>query len=128
MKRSMKRFLPLLIALVVAGLVALLAARAFRGRTDPAGARIHADFATILSALARYQADGKPLPEEAELDFLVPDYLPAVPVDPWGRPYAYSSNGREVFLATFGQSALRGGHGLEQDHTNHDGHPQPPAP
>jgi general secretion pathway protein G len=124
----MKRLGPVLLALALLGLVALVATRALRGRHDPAEARIHADFATISAALARYQADGKPLPEEAELDFLVPTYLPAVPMDPWGRPYHYSSNGREVFLATFGQEGLRGGHGPDEDHTNHDGHPQPPAP
>jgi general secretion pathway protein G len=123
-----KRHVPILLGLLLVGLVALVAGRAFRGQHDPAEARIHADFATVMSALARYQADGKPLPEEGELDFLVPGYLPAVPVDPWGQPYHYSSNGREVFVASFGQDGLRGGHGPDEDHTNHDGHPQAPAP
>ncbi|XXF78044.1 type II secretion system protein GspG [Myxococcaceae bacterium GXIMD 01537] len=117
----MKRFLPILVALLLA-LVLTLVVRAFRGRHDPAEARIHADFATVLSALERYRADGKPLPEEAELDFLVPAYLPAVPVDPWGRPYHYSSNGKDIFLASFGEQGLRGGYGPDEDHTNHDGH------
>ena len=123
----MKRFFPFLVLLLL-GLAVAVATRAFRGRTDPNEVRIHADFATVMSALARYQADGKPLPEEGELDFLVPGYLPALPLDPWGRPYHYSSNGRLVFIATFGQDGLRGGHGLDQDHTNHDGHPQPASP
>ena len=108
------------------GIVAGLANRVFRREPHPTVARIHGDFAVILDALERYRADGKPVPEEAELDFLVPDYLPDVPEDPWGRPYRYSSNGREFFLVTFGRDGERGGHTEEEDHSNHDGHPQPP--
>jgi general secretion pathway protein G len=120
---------PLLLLLgLVLGLVVLVTVvvRHFTGRHDPAEARIHADFATILSAIERYQADGKPLPEEGELDFLVPGYLPQVPADPWGRPYVYSWNGKQPFLASFGADGLRGGHTANEDHTVHDGH-QPRA-
>ena len=85
--------------------------------------RIHQDIATLEDALGRYQADGNVLPEEADLEtLLVPRYLPSLPVDPWGRPYRFSSNGERAFIATFGKSDDRGGNGEEQDHTNHDGH------
>lgn len=88
--------------------------------------RIHQDMAVLEDALARYRADGNTLPEEADLEpLLVPKYLPSLPLDPWGRPYRYTSNGDQVFLATFGKSDDRGGNGDEQDHTNTDGHPKP---
>ncbi|MFP2933919.1 type II secretion system protein GspG [Pyxidicoccus sp. 3LG] len=90
--------------------------------------RIHQDLAVLEDALARYRAEAGPLPEEADLEaLLVPKYLPSLPLDPWGRPYRYTSNGDRVFLATFGKSDDRGGNGEEQDHTNTDGHPRPPV-
>ncbi len=106
------------------GLLALLSIPvcALRGRSDPAEARVHADFATLLDALARYRADHPILPGEGSLDFLVPRYLPAVPVDPWGQPYQYASNEARVVLITLGRDGVRGGVGPDQDHTNHDGH------
>ena len=88
--------------------------------------RIHQDFAVLEEALSRYRADGNPLPEEADLqELLVPKYLPALPLDPWGRPYRYTSNGTQVFLVTLGKSDNRGGNNEEQDHTNTDGHATP---
>ncbi|MFP2912451.1 type II secretion system protein GspG [Pyxidicoccus sp. 3LFB2] len=88
--------------------------------------RIHQDFAVLEEALERYRADGNTLPEEAELqDLLVPKYLPAVPMDPWGRPYRYTSDGNRIILVTLGKGDNRGGNGEDQDHTNTDGHPQP---
>lgn len=95
---------------------------AFRRRDDPSWARIHEDFATVNSALEKYRAAHGSLPDEGSLDFLVPKYLPAVPVDPWGRPYVYLFNGQQPMLITFGQDGERGGSGPEQDHTIHDGH------
>ncbi|MCP3137241.1 type II secretion system protein GspG [Pyxidicoccus xibeiensis] len=90
--------------------------------------RIHQDLAVLQDALERYRADGGQLPEEADLEeLLVPKYLSSVPLDPWGRHYRYTSNGQQFFLATFGKSDDRGGNGEEQDHTNTDGHPQPPV-
>lgn len=88
--------------------------------------RIHQDIAVLEEALSRFHADGNALPEEADLEpLLVPKYLPALPLDPWGRHYRYTSNGDQVFIATFGKSDDRGGSREEQDHTNHDGHPKP---
>ena len=88
--------------------------------------RIHQDFAVLEEALSRYHADGNTLPEEADLqELLVPKYLPSLPMDPWGRPYRYTSNGTQVFLVTLGKGDNRGGNGEDQDHTNTDGHGQP---
>ncbi|MDY7231321.1 type II secretion system protein GspG [Hyalangium rubrum] len=111
-----------ILAVVALCVVVLVAARGLRGPKDPSWSAIHTDFNALKAALEKYRADGGSLPEEGALDFLVPKYLPAIPVDPWGRPYVYSSNGTVVFLASLGQDGLRGGAGADQDHTIHDGH------
>ncbi|SEU22762.1 type II secretion system protein GspG [Stigmatella erecta] len=111
----------LVVALILAA-VAVPTTLALRGQRDPSYARVHADFAVLKAAAEKYQAAHGTLPEEGPLDFLVPEYLPALPLDPWGRPYVFLYNGRQVFLATFGADGQRGGSGAEQDHTIHDGH------
>lgn len=112
-------FLGLAVAL---GLVALTVTYAFGRRGDASWERIHQDLGLINSALERYQADKGSLPEGDSLQFLVPAYLPAVPDDPWGRPYIYLNNGSKPLLVTFGQDGERGGQGVEQDHNQFDGH------
>jgi general secretion pathway protein G len=110
-------FLPLaLLALAVSVVLGL------RGKHDPAAAQVHADFARVLEALEAYRAEHGSLPEEGGLSFLIPKYLPAEPVDPWGHPYFFTSDGQRPFLQSFGQDGERGGNGPNQDHTNHDGH------
>ena len=107
-------------------LVAAVLVGALNGSKAVHADRIHQDFAVLEEALGRYRADKGTLPEEADLEeLLVPEYLTELPLDPWGRGYRYTSNGEQVFLATFGKSDDRGGTGEEQDHTNHDGHQVP---
>jgi general secretion pathway protein G len=112
-------FLGLVVALC---LVATLVSLHFRRRDDVSWGRIHQDLTVINAALERYQADKGSLPQGDSLDFLVPEYLPAVPDDPWGRPYIYLNNGKQPLLVTFGQDGERGGQGIEQDHNQFDGH------
>ncbi|WP_141620912.1 type II secretion system protein GspG [Myxococcus sp. AB036A] len=108
------------------GLVVAVLVGALSGSKAVHADRIHQDLALLEEALGRYRADKGTLPEDADVEeLLVPAYLPSVPLDPWGRPYRYTSNGDEVFLSTFGKSGDRGGSGEEQDHTNHDGHAAP---
>jgi general secretion pathway protein G len=92
------------------------------GKEDPVERQVHADFERILGALKAYRATHPAVPEEGGLDFLVPEYLPALPEDPWGRPYLYGSNGDRPLLQSLGEDGQRGGNGRNQDHTNHDGH------
>jgi general secretion pathway protein G len=112
-------FLGLAVALC---LVVTVVTFSFRGRTDPSWKRVHADLAVIDAALDRYRADHGSLPETDSLDFLVPEYLPAEPVDPWGRPYLFENNGKKPLVVTFGHDGERGGDGEEQDHHQYDGH------
>ncbi|MGE6763090.1 type II secretion system protein GspG [Corallococcus interemptor] len=124
--KSRRSPLPWVAVVFAVALVVALVLTAFRRRDPEQAQHIHADFTLILGALERYQADhGGQLPEEGSLDeLLVPRYLPAVPRDPWGRPYQYASSAQGVFLSTFGRENQRGGAGENQDHTNHDGHQQ----
>ncbi|NOK23478.1 type II secretion system protein GspG [Corallococcus carmarthensis] len=125
-EKSRRSPLPWVAVVFGLALVVALVLTAFRRRDPEQAQRIHSDFTLILGALERYQADhGGQLPEEADLDaLLVPKYLNAVPLDPWGRRYQYASNAQGVFLSSFGRENLRGGVGENQDHTNHDGHQQ----
>ncbi|MHA7634922.1 type II secretion system protein GspG [Corallococcus sp. M7] len=125
-EKSRRSPLPWVAVVFAVALVVALVLTAFRRRDPEQAQRIHADFTLILDALERYRADheGK-LPEEGKLDeILVPRYLHAVPLDPWGRPYHYASSDQGVFLSSFGRENQRGGTGDNQDHTNHDGHQQ----
>ncbi len=107
------------IALLLLGVIVVLG---LRGKHDPAAVQVHADFTRVLAALEAYRAEHGSLPEEGDLSFLVPKYLPAVPQNPWGRPYLYASDGQRPFLQDNGQDGLRGGNGVNQDHTQYDGH------
>jgi general secretion pathway protein G len=109
----------LLLAPVLIGLSVWLG---LRGKTDPGVAQTHADFARITAALEAWRAEHGSIPEEGDLSFLVPKYLPEVPVNPWGYPYAYASNGQRPFLQSYGADGVRGGNGPNEDHTSHDGH------
>ena len=118
-----RRFHPILPFLLLAPcLIALVVWLGLTGKTDPGVARTHADFARISQALEAYRVAHGAIPEEGDLSFLVPEYLPEVPVNPWGHPYLYSSNGQRPFLQSYGADGLRGGNGANEDHTSHDGH------
>ena len=112
------------LALVVVGVVAFFGAL---GRDSSSQQRVHADFARLDAALQAYVADGGKLPEEGDLSFLVPKYLPTPPLDPWGHPYEYLSNGERVILSSLGADGVHGGIGEDEDHTSVDGHPAPKA-
>ena len=95
------------------------------GRHSESQARVHADFVRLHAALEAYVADGGKLPEEGDLSFLAPKYLPTPPLDPWGRPYEYLSNGERVILSSLGADGVHGGIGEDEDHASTDGHPAP---
>lgn len=118
-RRPHPMFLFLAVAAVALGLAVVLG---LRGKKDPGAAQVHADFARIAAALDSYRAEHGSLPEEGDLSFLVPKYLPAEPADPWGHPYVYASDGQQPFLQALGEDGVRGGNGANQDHTLHDGH------
>lgn len=110
-------FLPFaFVALVLAVVLGI------RGKHDAGAAQTHADFARIIQALEAYRAEHGSIPEEGDLEFLVPKYLPAEPKDPWGHPYLYASDGKRALLQSYGEDGERGGNGSNQDHNDRDGH------
>ena len=82
----------------------------------------------IKEALGLFQRDCGFFP--ADLDSLVVDkaknvkcngsynpvgYLDIVPMDPWGRPYIYLSDGHRYLIASYGADGKRGGRGKDED-------------
>ena len=68
----------------------------------------------VARALDRYRGARGSLPENLEL--LVPDFLDAVALDPWGGKLLYERTGRAAYrLASLGDDAVRGGEGDAAD-------------
>jgi general secretion pathway protein G len=123
---SVRKSFPAKLLLGIAAAVVLavtMVAVSFHHPPGSSWQRVHADVAMIDAALQKYHADHGAYPEEnATLEVLVPEYLPSLPVDPWGRPYIYENNGKKPLVITFGSDGERGGSGDEQDHHQLDGH------
>jgi hypothetical protein len=64
-------------------------------------------------AVERYRAARGAVPED--LAALVPSYLPAAPVDPWGAPLAYERTAKGYRLACLGSDGAPGGEGEAAD-------------
>lgn len=76
----------------------------------------------------RYPSDAEGLealipPPPADL----PNYDPngyvekgRIPLDPWGNPYTYSSDGRNFTIVSLGADGRRGGNGYDADLSNWD--------
>lgn len=124
--------LELTLVLLVIGLLATLVVPRVLGRTAQARrARAAADLEILAQALEGYRLDAGVYPTTAQgLDALVrlpaapppparwrPDgYLPALPRDPWGRGYAYTSrDGRRFTLRSLGGDGAPGGDGEAAD-------------
>lgn len=116
------RLSPFLLLVPALLLVVTVVVRGLSGSHPPTEAQVHQDFARILDALERYRAEKGRVPEEGSLEFLVPDYLPELPRDPWGRPYVYGTDGAGPVVSTWGRDDERGGRGEDEDHNTRDGH------
>lgn len=90
-------------------------------RRTPEHVKISGDLEMLWGAASAYRdnnerwpatlADlGKP--DAQGLTYLVGDVLP---VDPWGRPYAYRAEGKQVVVSTLGADGEKGGTGLDTD-------------
>lgn len=117
----------IMVVLVIMGLLISIVAPNVLNRADEARvSKAFADFKSIETALQMYRLDNFSYPNtEQGLEGLVtasslePEprnfrkggYLPAVPLDPWGRPYLYLSPGEngEFDLYTLGADGITGG-------------------
>jgi len=123
--------LEIMIVVFIVGLLATLVAPRLVGRADEARrTKAVADMKAVEQALNLYRLDtgGYPTTEQG-LEALVrkPDrppvprtwnpngYLERVPVDPWGNPYVYVSDGGRFTLRSFGADGVEGGEGKFAD-------------
>lgn len=123
----------MIVVLAIIGVLALIIVPNVIGRPDQARVTVaKTDLRTISAALKIYRLDNGDYPTtEQGLAALVsrptapPEpanwssegYLPSVPVDPWGNPYAYRSPGERgrFDLSSLGKDGQPGGEDLDAD-------------
>lgn len=115
----------LLIVMAILGMLAVMVApnlfnQAASARRDAARSQI----SSLTSALDAHRLDTGRYPES--LDGLLentsdraswngPYIRSDVPMDPWGNPYQYSSDGRDFELMSYGADGREGGEGDDAD-------------
>ncbi len=121
----------IMVVVFILGLLITLVAPRILGRTDEARqTKAAADVKAIEQALSLYKLDNGFFPTtEQGLEALVrppttglvprrwnPDgYLDKVPIDPWGSPYVYRSDGNSYVVMSFGADGAEGGEGVNAD-------------
>jgi general secretion pathway protein G len=121
----------IMVVILILGLLATLVVQNLRGATDKAKhVKAQADIAGLKTALDRYYLDngyypttdqGLPALVTAPTSGTVPSnyeqggYIEKVPLDPWGNPYFYQSDGNAYALKSFGADGVEGGEGKNAD-------------
>ena len=110
----------ILVVVFILGLLATLVAMNVGGQVDPAKrTTAAANIRTIANAVSLYQLEYGAPPSTADgLAALVDApqrFLKKVPVDPWGNPYHYTSDGADFAVVSFGKDGQPGGSGLDED-------------
>jgi len=119
----------IMVVVFILGLLATLVAPKIIGRTDDARrTKAAADIRAIEQALQLYKLDNGHYPRDLR-ELISPagggawageGYLPREPVDPWGVPYAYSSDGNTYVVVSFGADGVQGGEGKNADISSAD--------
>lgn len=121
----------IMVVVFILGLLITLVAPRILGRTDEARqTKAAADIKSIEQALSLYKLDNGSFPTtEQGLQALVtrptsgppprrwnPDgYLEKLPVDPWGQPYVFRSDGNGFAILSYGADGVEGGAGKDAD-------------
>jgi general secretion pathway protein G len=120
----------LMVVILIIGLLATIVVQNLRSATDKAKrVKAQADISQIKSALDRYYLDAGSYPTSDQgLPALIAaptsgndpkdwggPYIERIPLDPWGHPYLYQSNGNEYLLKSFGADGVEGGEGKNAD-------------
>lgn len=135
--RSRRRFekgftlIELMVVILIIGLLATIVVQNLRGATDRAKrVKAEADISALKTALDRYYLDNGFYPTTDQgLQALVSSpttgripanyeeggYIERVPLDPWGNPYFYQSDGDNYVLKSFGADGAEGGTGKNAD-------------
>lgn len=126
----------IMVVVFILGLLVTLVAPKIIGRTDQARAtKAAADIKGIQEALHLYKLDMGHYPSSSQgLQALVaggagvglgrnaaPEgYLDKVPMDPWGNPYIYLSDGQNIIIKSMGADGAEGGDGKNADIDSRD--------
>lgn len=124
----------MIVVLAIIAIVSALIVTNVVGRPDEARVTVaKTDLKTISAALKMYRLDNgdypttqqglaalaeKPTAAPHPANWSSEGYLPQVPVDPWGNPYAYKSpgaSGTGFDLTSLGKDGKPGGEGLAAD-------------
>ncbi len=121
----------IMVVILILGLLATIVVQSLRGATDKAKrTKAMADLHELQTALDRYYLDSGfyPTGDQGLLALVsapssgrVPanyedgGYVQRVPLDPWGNPYYYQSDGNTYALKSFGADGVEGGEGKNAD-------------
>jgi general secretion pathway protein G len=121
----------IMVVILILGLLATIVVQSLKGATDKAKrTKAQADISEIKTALDRYYLDNGYYPTSDQgLPSLVSapsggrqpanyeegGYIEKVPLDPWGTPYFYQSDGNSYVLKSFGADGKPGGSGKDAD-------------
>jgi general secretion pathway protein G len=120
----------LMVVILIIGLLATIVVQNLRSATDKAKrVKAEADISQLKSALDRYYLDAGSYPTSDQgLPALIAapnngnvagdwggPYIERIPLDPWGHPYFYQSDGNEYLLKSFGADGVEGGEGKNAD-------------
>jgi general secretion pathway protein G len=121
----------IMVVILILGLLATIVVQSLRGATDKAKVtKAEADISEIKTALDRYYLDNGYYPTSdqgltalvtAPTSGQIPSnyedggYIEKLPLDPWGTPYFYQSDGNSYVLKSFGADGKPGGTGKDAD-------------
>ncbi len=121
----------IMVVILILGLLATIVVQSLRGATDKAKrVKAQADLHEIQTALDRYYLDSGFYPTTDQgLQALVTrpgsgrvpanyedgGYVQRLPLDPWGNPYVYQSDGNTYALKSYGADGVEGGDGKNAD-------------
>lgn len=121
----------MMVVLVMISVVAALIVPNVIGRPDEARVSVATtDMRSIAGALQLYRLDNgsypttaqglnalavKPITPPLPRTWPVDGYLSVLPLDPWGTPYVYRSEGGRFDLVSLGADATVGGEGVNAD-------------
>lgn len=122
----------ILVVVVIMGLLATFVATRVFGGKDKADYNVaRAMVAALEQSVESFHLDNSRYPTNAEgLDVLVPPppadlprydprgYAKSVPDDPWGHPYAYSTDGNTFVIRSYGRDGVASGEGYDADIDN----------
>lgn len=119
----------IMVVVFILGLLATLVAPKIIGRTDDARrTKAAADIRAIEQALQLFKLDNGHYPRDIR-ELISPagggawnaeGYLDREPIDPWGVPYVFSSDGNSYLVKSYGADGSDGGEGKNADISSAD--------